>query len=121
MHTQFPLTGYVGLILRSNAVATASWSTVLGTMRVFWGCCERSYSAHSSCRQCKVPSMVFQLSAATAVLGLETQEAGQDESGRVSKADQWLKYRLIWLHHYGGVPEVKLLFPKIGGTHSFIC
>ena len=34
IHTQIPLTGYVGLILGSTAVATASRSTVEGTMRV---------------------------------------------------------------------------------------
>ena len=37
LHTQIPLTGYVhdvGLILRRTAMATASWSTFEGTMRV---------------------------------------------------------------------------------------
>ena len=34
LHIEIPPTGYVGLILRSTAVATASRSTVEGTMRV---------------------------------------------------------------------------------------
>ena len=34
IHIQIPQTGYVGLILRSTAVATASRNTVEGTMRV---------------------------------------------------------------------------------------
>ena len=34
-HIQIPLTGHMGLILRSTAVATASHSTVEGTLRVF--------------------------------------------------------------------------------------
>ena len=34
IHIQIPLTGYVGLILRSTGVPTASRCTVEGTMRV---------------------------------------------------------------------------------------
>ena len=34
LHIQIPLTGYLGLILRSTAVATASRCTPEGTMRV---------------------------------------------------------------------------------------
>ena len=34
LHIQIPLTGYVGLILHSTAVATTSHSTIEGTMRV---------------------------------------------------------------------------------------
>ena len=34
VHIQIPPTGYVGLILCSTTVATASWSTFEGTMRV---------------------------------------------------------------------------------------
>ena len=34
VHIQIPPTGYVGLILHSNTVTTASWSTIEGTMRV---------------------------------------------------------------------------------------
>ena len=41
--SKFFLTGYVGLIWRSTTVATASQSTVEGTMRVLWG-----YFMHSS-------------------------------------------------------------------------
>ena len=40
--------GYVGLILRSTAVATASRSTFEGTMRVLWRYCDkREATAHA--------------------------------------------------------------------------
>ena len=50
IHIQIP-TGYVVLIWLSTTMATASWSTVEGTLRVC--CCDMSYLACSSCR---VPS-----------------------------------------------------------------
>ena len=36
IHIQIPLTGYIGLILSSTAVATVSQSTFEGTMRAIW-------------------------------------------------------------------------------------
>ena len=50
LHIQIPPTGYVGLILRSTAVATASRSTVEGSI---WRYCDerqRTYYACSSVR-----------------------------------------------------------------------
>ena len=56
IHIMIPPTGYVGLILRSTAVTSASRSNVEGTMRVLCSYCMcSSFSAfcHSSIR---VPS-----------------------------------------------------------------
>ena len=53
---RFLLTGYVGLILCSTAVATASRSTVEDTMRVLLSFWMHSSSCHSSI---KVPSTVL--------------------------------------------------------------
>ena len=56
IHIQIPPTGYIGLILRSTAVATASRSTFEGTMRVLCSycmCSSFSTCCHSSVR---VPS-----------------------------------------------------------------
>ena len=52
---KFLLTSYVGLILRSTAVATTSHSAVEGTMRLLYYCMQSSFAAfpHSSIR---VPS-----------------------------------------------------------------
>ena len=63
--SRFLLTGYVGLIWRSTAVATARQSTVESTMRVLCSYWMRSSFCHSSVR---VPSKVLQLAVATAVL-----------------------------------------------------
>ena len=42
LHIQIPKIGYVGLIWRSTAEASASWSTVEGTFRVCHSYCDRS-------------------------------------------------------------------------------
>ena len=42
VHIQIPPTGYVGFILRSTAVATASQGTLEGTMGLLWCYCEKS-------------------------------------------------------------------------------
>ena len=57
--------GYVGLIYRTTAVATASWSTFEGTLGVLCRYCDRNYRACISCRE---PLMVPQLAVATVVL-----------------------------------------------------
>ena len=71
LHIQIPPTSYVGLILRSNAVATAKWSTDEGTMRVLYSycmCSSFSTFCHSSVRvTCIVPATVLRLAVATAV------------------------------------------------------
>ena len=48
--SRFFLTGFVGLILRSTAVASASRSTIEGTMRVLCMCSSLSAFCHSSVR-----------------------------------------------------------------------
>ena len=62
-HIQIPLTGYVGLILRSTAKATASHNTFKGTMRVLWCYCDRRLQSTLI-----VPSTVLRLVVATSVL-----------------------------------------------------
>ena len=49
----------------SVAVATASWNTFEGTLRVL---CSYSARSYRTCSSCKVPTKVLQLAASTAVL-----------------------------------------------------
>ena len=60
--SRFLLTSYVGLISRSTAVATASLSTVEGTMRVIWRYCDRRLRSYCTCSSCRVPSQYPQRS-----------------------------------------------------------
>ena len=58
IHIRIPPTGY-------TAVATASWNTVEGTMRVLRCYCDSSYLA---CSNYRVPSKILRLTVATVVL-----------------------------------------------------
>ena len=61
IHIQIPLTCYVGLILCSTAVATASHSTVAGIMRVLWSYCDKRLRSYYTCNSVRVPSTVLRL------------------------------------------------------------
>ena len=56
IHIHFPPTSYIGLILRSTAVATASRSTIEGTMRVLWCYCDKRLRSYYACSSIRVPS-----------------------------------------------------------------
>ena len=57
--SRFLLIGNIGLIQRSTAVATASWSTFEGIVRVLCCYCMASSSCHSSCSVPHYPRSTF--------------------------------------------------------------
>ena len=56
VHIQIPPTDYVGLILHSTAVATASRSTIEGTIRILWRYCDKRLKSYYTCSRVRVPS-----------------------------------------------------------------
>ena len=80
-HIQISPTSYVGLIWRSAAVATASWTIHEGALKVSCSCFERSYHA---CSNCGIPWKVLPTCCSHSDTTLnETYIASQEESGCV--------------------------------------